>query len=156
MNTHEAFLREAVADARESVAAGGGPFGALIVKDGEIVARGTNRVTKDNDPTAHAEVEAIRAACAALNTFSLEGCVVYASAEPCPMCFGALYWARPDAVYFAASKEVAARVGFDDAFIYEQLALPRESQAIPFTHVPLPESTQPFTAWELLETRVEY
>lgn len=156
MVEHEKFLDEAIGLARDSVASGGGPFGAVIVKDGVLIARGSNRVTIDNDPTAHAEITAIRAACAELGTFSLVGCVVYASTEPCPMCFGALYWARPDALYFAAQKHDAARVGFDDAFIYEQIALPYNERSIPFHHVSRPDAQMPFDEWEKNAARIAY
>ena len=117
-----AFLREAVRLATQSAGSGGGPFGALVVRGGEIIATGTNRVTADHDPTAHAEIEAIREACRRLESFQLEGCEVYASTEPCPMCMGALYWARPERVFYASGREVAAAAGFDDQFIYDELA----------------------------------
>ena len=151
------FLREAIALAAESVAGGhGGPFAALVVRGGEVLARSTNQVTVLNDPTAHAEVEAIRAACRRLGAFQLEGCTVYASCEPCPMCLGAIYWARPARVVFAASREDAAAVGFDDAFIYHEIARPGESRAIAFDRVPMPGSSRPFELWTALADRVDY
>lgn len=153
---HDAFLDEAIALARASVANGGGPFGAVVVRDGIVIARGTNTVTRTTDPTAHAEIGALRAACAALGTHQLTGCTVYASAEPCPMCFGALYWARPDAVYFAAEKQHAAAVGFDDAFIYEQLATPAAARSLPFYHHDRPDATAPFADWQAHEERIAY
>lgn len=156
ISTHEEFLDETIALARASVADGGGPFGAIVVKDGVVIARGQNRVTQHHDPTAHAEIQAIRAACTELGTFSLAGCVVYTSTEPCPMCFGALYWARPDVVYCAATKHDAAAAGFDDAFIYEQIALPFESRSIPFHTIQRPDASAPFTDWTQLETRITY
>src|SRR5579872_3632306 len=116
-------MARAIALAIENVrSGGGGPFAAVIVKDGRVVGEGTNRVTSSNDPTAHAEVVAIRAACHAMGTFQLDGCDVYTTCEPCPMCLGAIYWARPGKVYFACTAADAAAAGFDDAFIYEQLA----------------------------------
>ena len=118
--TREDFLREAIRVASESVDGGGGPFGAIVVRNGEIVARAANRVTATNDPTAHAEVEAIREACRVLGTFQLEGCEIFSSSEPCPMCLGAVYWARPKAVYYANGREVALEAGFDDDHIYEE------------------------------------
>jgi guanine deaminase len=154
---HAVFLRLAIAEALRGVAAGaGGPFGALVVKDGVIIGRGCNQVTSSCDPTAHAEVVAIRAACAALQTFQLDGCEVYASCEPCPMCLGALYWARPRAIHFAATKKDAAAAGFDDAFIYDELALPPAARKLPLQQHPVPEAQQPFAAWAALATRVRY
>jgi tRNA(Arg) A34 adenosine deaminase TadA len=121
----EAFLREAIRLSDEKMEAGeGGPFGAVIVRDGGIVGRGWNRVTSANDPTAHAEIEAIRDACSSLNTYSLAGCAIYSSCEPCPMCLAAIYWARIDALYFAASRDDAAGSGFDDALLYEEISKP--------------------------------
>ncbi|HVG93451.1 MAG TPA: nucleoside deaminase [Planctomycetota bacterium] len=145
---HARFLAEAVTLAtRNARRRGGGPFGALVVRRGEVVARGTNRVTPTNDPTAHAEIVAIRRACRRLGTFQLTGCTVYASAEPCPMCLGALYWARPDRVVFAATREDAARAGFDDAFIYEQIARPHAKRRIPFVRLAIPDAEVPFRTW---------
>jgi len=121
----DTFLREAIRLSGEKMEAGeGGPFGAVVVKDGTIIGRGWNRVTTANDPTAHAETEAIRDACAHLGTFSLAGCEIYASCEPCPMCLAAIYWARIDALYFAASRNDAAEAGFDDALLYEEISKP--------------------------------
>ena len=121
-----AFMKEAIRLATENVRAGrGGPFAAVVVKDGHIIASGTNSVTSTNDPTAHAEVTAIREACRALGTFQLSGCEIYTSCEPCPMCLGAIYWARPDRVFYAATASDAAAAGFDDSFIYEELKLRR-------------------------------
>lgn len=131
MSYSETFLREAIRLSKEKMEAGeGGPFGAVIVKDGEIVGRGWNRVTSAHDPTAHAEVEAIRNACNILETFSLKGCEIYTSCEPCPMCLAAIYWARLDALYFAATRDDAAEAGFDDALLYDALAKPIMAQKL--------------------------
>ena len=116
-------MRQAIELSIQNVAAGGGPFGAVIARNGEIVATGTNRVTANMDPTAHAEVSAIRAAAAKLGTFDLSGCEIYTSCEPCPMCLGAIYWARLDRIYYGNNQHDAAAIGFDDAFIYEELAV---------------------------------
>ncbi|TGU86349.1 nucleoside deaminase, partial [Mesorhizobium sp. M00.F.Ca.ET.186.01.1.1] len=134
----ETWMEHAVNLALDNVTASrGGPFGAIVVKDGQIVGRGRNEVTARNDPTAHAEVQAIREACQKLGTFQLDDCELYTSCEPCPMCLGAIYWARPRAVYYACTKEDAARVGFDDQFIYEQIMLPHERRSIPFRQMQL-------------------
>ena len=155
--TDEAFLREAIDLAAENVRAGrGGPFAALVVRGGEAIARGTNRVTTQHDPTAHAEIEAIRAACAALGDFRLHGCVLYASCEPCPMCLGAIYWARLDRVVYAGTREDAAAAGFDDALIYEELTRPPEARHIPMTSLLRDEGRRPFRAWERAEDRTAY
>jgi guanine deaminase len=150
------FMARAIELAIENVRSGGGPFAALVVKDGRIVAEGTNRVTSSNDPTAHAEVVAIRAACTALGTFQLDGCDLYTTCEPCPMCLGAIYWARPARVYFASTAADAAAAGFDDAFIYEQLAVPPASRKIPFLEMMRNESRACFRAWAEKQDRVEY
>jgi len=151
------FLRLAIERATAGAAGGeGGPFGAVVVRDGQVIASGCNQVTSLKDPTAHAEVQAIRAACRALGTFSLDGCEVYASCEPCPMCLGALYWARPRAVYYAATRADAAAAGFDDALIYEDLARPLEQRRLRLERVALPEATEPFTAWLALGSRIPY
>jgi len=151
------FLERAVKLAIENVAAHkGGPFGAVIVKDGKIIAEGVNRVTGDCDPTAHAEIEAIRAAAKALNNFHLEGCEIYSSCEPCPMCFSAIYWAHLDCVYFATEASDAARAGFDDAFIYEELKKDPGKRRIPFKKIELGEAQQPFEAWMADPDRNEY
>ena len=135
--------------ARRGVEEGqGGPFGCVIVKDGEVIGKGCNGVTSNNDPTAHAEVMAIRDACRRLGDFQLTGCVVYTSCEPCPMCLGALYWARPDRVVYAASRYEAAEAGFDDAFIYEEIGLADRDRRIPFVHGPMDESGEVFLLWK--------
>jgi guanine deaminase len=126
------------------------------VRDGEIVGRGTNRVTTSNDPTAHAEIVAIRDACRNLQTFQLVGCEVYTTCEPCPMCLGAVYWARPDRIYFAASQHEAAAAGFDDAFIYTELALPAEERSISMERLLADSANEPFEAWRRFEARTHY
>ncbi len=150
------FMREAIQIALDSARSGGGPFGAVVVKDGEVIARAGNRVTCDNDPTAHAEIVAIRDACRALGTHQLSGCEVYASSEPCPMCLSAMYWARPDRCFYAASWADAAAAGFDDELISEELALPEDQRSIPVTQILKEESLGPFEAWAVNEDRVEY
>ena len=152
----ESFLREAIRVATRSVADGGGPFGAVVVRDGEIIARAANRVTLDNDPTAHAEIEAIRAACRVLGAFQLEGCEIYSSSEPCPMCLGAVYWARPKALYYANGREVARAAGFDDQRIYEELSAPAEERAYPLVHLRIEGADEPFRAWAAKADRIEY
>lgn len=153
----ETFLKEAIELATEGVKAGeGGPFGALVVKDGEVVGRGWNRVAATKDPTAHAEINAIRDACQRLDDFQLEGCILYSSSEPCPMCLGAIYWARPAKVVFATSREEAARAGFDDQLIYEQINVPPEERTIPALHIPLEEGKVPFQEWNDKEDKVIY
>ena len=136
--------------------AGGGPFGAVVVKDGVVIATGVNQVTRKNDPTAHAEVVAIRAACQALGDFQLAGCDLYSSCEPCPMCLGAIFWARPSRVFYAATAADAAAAGFDDRFIYEQIAVPHSERTIPMVQVADEQSTRPFERWVNREDRKEY
>jgi guanine deaminase len=154
---HRAFLRMAIEEAARGAAAGdGGPFGAVVVKDGQVLASRHNQVLAHKDPTAHAEVQAIRAACAALGAFQLTGCDVYASCEPCPMCLGALYWARPRAVYFAAGRQDAAAAGFDDGLIYEELARAPGERRLPLVRLALPEAGQPFGVWQGLAGKVQY
>ena len=150
------YLDEAVALARRSVEMGDGPFGALIVRDGEVIGLGHNCVTSDNDPTAHAEIVAIRAASKALNDFSLNGSILYASCEPCPMCLAAAYWARVDRVVYAASAEEVAAVGFDDKVIAQQLFLPTEERSIPMERIPLESINEVLSLWDLKEDKVRY
>jgi len=149
-------MAEAIALAIENVARGGGPFGCVIVKDGKVVGRGVNRVTQTNDPTAHAEVVAIRNACQALGDFQLTGCELYTSCEPCPMCMAAVYWARPDKVYFGATKDDAAHAGFDDSMIYEEFALPYEKRRIPVSQTGRDEALKAFEAWAKSPNKVRY
>jgi len=151
------FLREAIRLSHEKMEAGlGGPFGALVVRDGQIIARGWNQVTTTRDPTAHAEVTAIRAACQALGHFELRGCVIYTSCEPCPMCLGAIYWARPERVVYANTREDAAAIGFDDEFIYREVPLPPGGRTLPFLHLPSDEARAVFKAWEEKADKVRY
>lgn len=155
--THEDYLRECIRIATEKMQSGaGGPFGALVVKDGKIVGRGWNQVTTSNDPTAHAEVVAMRDACRTLGSFQLDGCIVYSSCEPCPMCLGAIYWARPQALYFAAGREDAAKADFDDQFIYEELSRPLQVRKIPTRQLLAVEGNAPFTAWLNKSDRIRY
>jgi guanine deaminase len=151
------FMRRAIALALKNVRSGnGGPFGALVVKGEQVIAEGVNRVTRTNDPTAHAEIVAIREACRALNTFQLTGCALYCSCEPCPMCFGAIYWARLSHVFYASSAAAAAQAGFDDAFIYEQLKRPGPERQIPMTQILRDASSTIFAAWKQQAGRKEY
>ncbi len=150
-------MREAIQRAVENVRSGrGGPFGAIVVKSDRIIATGTNLVTSMNDPTAHAEVTAIREACHALSTFQLAGCEIYTSCEPCPMCLGAIYWARPDRVYFAATAGDAAEAGFDDSFIYEELKRPHMERRIPLKPMMREAGLEPFREWAKKNDRIRY
>jgi guanine deaminase len=145
----KSFMREAIRLAREGMNAGnGGPFGCVIVKDGQIIGKGCNMVLKTNDPTAHAEVVAIREACRNLNSFQLEGCEVYTSCEPCPMCLGAIFWARPSRVFFACTKEDAAQAGFDDDFIYQEINVSPGERKIPMRPILREESLESFRIWK--------
>jgi tRNA(Arg) A34 adenosine deaminase TadA len=151
------FMRRAIALSAEHMRGGeGGPFGAVIVKDGKVIAEGWNKVTSSNDPTAHAEVVAIRDACASLGSYALEGCAIYASCEPCPMCLAAIYWARIDRVYFANAREQAAAIGFDDEFLYTEIPKPIEARSLPTKHMPLPEAEAVFAEWQAKPDKVEY
>ncbi len=151
------FLRRAIALATQNVlTARGGPFAAVIVRNGVIVSEGVNTVTADTDPTAHGEVNAIRSACRSLRTFTLEGCVLYTSCEPCPMCLAATYWARLDAVFYGNSAADAARAGFDDAFLYEELRKAPLQRALPMTQLLQAEAWESFAAWIASDKRIEY
>ena len=152
----ESFMREAIKLSAESVRSGGGPFGAVIVRNGEIIARGENRVTVCNDPTAHAEVSAIREAAARLGTYDLSGCELYSSCEPCPMCLGAIYWARLDRLYYASTRADAANVGFDDAHIYEELPLEPSQRDLPTESLLREEAQRVFEAWAEKADKKEY
>ena len=150
-------MREAIRLAENGMDAGqGGPFGCVIVRQGEIVGRGNNRVTSTNDPTAHAEVTAIRDACAQLKTFQLTDCELYTSCEPCPMCLSAIYWARIPTIYFANSRTDAAEIGFDDDFIYRQIPLPLEKRAIAIKQVLRDEARATFKRWTEKSDKVRY
>lgn len=156
---HLACLREAIRLSIENVErASGGPFGAVVVKNGEIIGYGANAVTVANDPTAHAEIVAIRRACAKLATYTLEGCTLYSSCEPCPMCLAAAYWARVDAVYYAATQKDAAAVGFDDAYLYRELALSTSARQLPMHLVPEAEdmAKSAFIRWQEAEKKTPY
>lgn len=151
------FMRRAIEIAQEGMENNsGGPFGALVVKDGEIIAESCNQVTSTNDPTAHAEIAAIRKACIKLDTFQLEDCVIYTSCEPCPMCFGAIYWARPKAVFYGCTKEDAAEIDFDDRFIYEELEKSIDKRDIKFHNILREESKQVFDNWKNKTDRMDY
>jgi guanine deaminase len=151
------FMREAIAQALHGMTSGeGGPFGCVIVKDGKIVGRGNNRVTSTNDPTAHAEVVAIRDACKNLNDFQLTDCIVYTSCEPCPMCLGAIYWARPTRIVYACTKDDAAAIDFDDAFLYEEIVTPISKRKIPTVQLLQNEGLTVFRAWKDKTDRIEY
>jgi tRNA(Arg) A34 adenosine deaminase TadA len=151
------FMARAIALSIENVTRGkGGPFGCVVVRNGKIIAEGANQVTATNDPTAHAEVVAIRNACHALGTFQLDGCVIYSSCEPCPMCLGAIYWARPSKLYFASTAEDAARAGFDDRFIYEQLEVDYDRRTIPAEQIMREEARKVFALWRESGKKIEY
>jgi guanine deaminase len=150
------FIDRVIELAVENVQRNGGPFAALVVKDSTVIATGVNQVTRANDPTAHAEIVAIREACRALGTFQLSGLDVYSSCEPCPMCAGALYWARPAHVFFAATQEDAAAAGFDDKLIYSQMVLPHSERIIPMTRVVTENATRPFETWVSRPDKIRY
>jgi tRNA(Arg) A34 adenosine deaminase TadA len=150
------YMRKAIDLAIENVKNGGGPFGAVIVKNGEIVSTGVNRVTANNDPTAHAEVSAIRAACEKLGTFMLDGCEIYSSCEPCPMCLGAIYWSHIDRLYYGCNKADAADAGFDDSFIYKELELDSSERRLKTEELLPDEAKAAFEAWRNNESKIEY
>lgn len=154
--TKDELMRKAIELSIENVKNNGGPFGAVIAKDGEIVATGVNRVTDSCDPTAHAEVSAIREAAKKLKTFNLSGCEIYTSCEPCPMCLGAIYWARLDRMYYGNNKTDAKQVGFDDSFIYDEIALTPENRKLPSEVLLHNEAIKAFKMWQEKEDKVEY
>ncbi len=155
--TEREFMRRAVRLSAERMREGaGGPFGAVIVKDGKVIAEGWNKVTSSNDPTAHAEVVAIRLACETLGAFSLDGCDIYASCEPCPMCLAAIYWARIGRIFFANTRDEAAAIGFDDEFLYREIPKPIEERSIPTKHLAIPEAKAVFAEWEKKPDKVPY
>ncbi len=154
---HIAFLRQAIELATQNVESReGGPFGAVVVRAGQIVATGVNRVTAMNDPTAHAEMIAVREACRILGDFQLTGCEIYCSSEPCPMCMGAIYWARAEGIYYAATRADAAAVGFDDQFIYDELAMDIAGRSMPAQRLLAEEALTPFEHWTAQQRRLDY
>ncbi len=151
------FMRRAIALSHERMEAGdGGPFGAVIVRDGAIVAEGWNQVTSENDPTAHAEIVAIRRACAALDSFVLDDCEIYTSCEPCPMCLSAIYWARLKCLYYGNSKDDAAGIGFDDAYLYREVGLAPAERSVPAIRLLADEALEAFRAWEAKPDKIAY
>ena len=153
----ESYMQLAIDLAKENVEKGlGGPFGAVVVRNGEVIATGTNGVTQFNDPTAHAEVTAIRNACKVLNSYQLDDCEIYSSCEPCPMCLGAIYWARPKALYVAAEKHDAAKAGFDDSFIYQEIKLEISKRYIFTQQININDKLKPFEEWDKLELKLRY
>ena len=154
---HKKFMRRAIEISKNGMDNNkGGPFGAIVVKDGEIIAESYNQVTSENDPTAHAEISAIRKACKKLNSFQLEDCIIYTSCEPCPMCFGAIYWSRVKAVYYACTKEDAAEIDFDDQFIYQELEKNIDDRNIKFINLERENAQQVFEAWKNKTDKIEY
>lgn len=154
---HHKFMRIAIRLSEQNVSkALGGPFGAVIVKDGKVIAKSANTVTLKNDPTAHAEVSAIRLACRKLKTFDLSGCVIYTSCEPCPMCLSAIYWAKIDSIYYANTKKDAANIGFNDSFIYDEIALSKEKRKIATRQILKEEAKSAFKLWENSEMKTNY
>lgn len=149
-------MRKAIALSKENVANGGGSFGAVIARDGEIIATGVNRVTSNHDATAHAEVSAIRNACAKLGTHDLSGCEIYSSCEPCPMCLGAIYWAHLDRLYYGNDKHDAANIGFDDSFIYDELDLKPEQRRLASSRLLSEEALAAFRLWDEKPDKIEY
>ena len=151
------FMKRAIELSLENVKSRrGGPFAAVVVKNGKIIGEGTNQVTSTNDPSAHAEVVAIRAACKSLNAFQVTSCEIYSSCEPCPMCMGLIYWARPDALYYANTASDAAAIGFDDARIYAELAMPPQQRSIPMIQMMRAEALQAFRSWQEMPDKIQY
>ena len=154
---NKVFMQKAIELSIDNVQSGkGGPFGAVVVKDGKIIAQGANSVTSNNDPTAHAEVMAIREACKVLGTFQLDGCDIYTSCEPCPMCLGAIYWARPNKVYYANTKKDAADIKFDDDFIYAEIAKPLSERSLQFIQLSRTEALEAFKLWATKQDKIDY
>lgn len=149
-------MRKAIGLSIENIANGGGPFGAVIARDGEIIATGVNRVTSEHDPTSHAEVNAIRNACRELNTHDLSGCEIYTSCQPCPMCLGAIYWAHIDKIYYGNTKTDAKEIGFDDSFIYDELALPDNLRRLPAEIMLSDEAIRAFRLWDESDSKIRY
>ena len=157
MENQKKFMREAIRLSIENVQSGnGGPFGTVIVKNGKIIASGVNKVTQSSDPTAHAEIVAIRSACETLGTFQLVGCEIYCSCEPCPMCLGAIYWARPDRIYFANTRKDAADINFDDNFIYNELDVSISQRKLPTNQLLRDEAQAAFVQWRESTDKIEY
>jgi guanine deaminase len=157
MQGNPIFMEQAIALATENVTSGrGGPFGAVIVRDGKVLASGANMVTVENDPTAHAEITAIRRACAALGTFRLEGCEIYTSCEPCPMCLAAIYWSHCSAIFYGNTAADAAQAGFDDAFLYDEVKKPVEERKIPMINLMREKAISSFEAWRESASRIDY
>jgi len=157
MEENKIFMNEAIKLAESNInKQNGGPFGAVVVKDGKVVGRGNNQVTSKKDPTAHAEVQAIRDACKNLNTFNLDGCEIYASCEPCPMCLGAIYWARLDKLFYAGTKDDAAKANFDDSFIYKEFDLPKDKRSIPSSQLMRDKAVEVFDRWIESENKIPY
>ena len=157
MKDHSFFMQQAIQQSRLGMEAGsGGPFGCIVVKSGQIIGAGFNEVLSSNDPTAHAEIITIRRACQHLQSFQLTGCELYTSCEPCPMCLGAIYWARPDRVFYANTKADAAAIGFDDHFIYDEIALPAEQRKLPLQHLPTLQAKEVFDDWVNMGNKMMY
>jgi len=156
VSTDDAILQHAVDLAVQAAGGSGGPFGAIVARGDDVLAEGTNRVTSDGDPTAHAEIVAIRAACARLETFRLDGCVLYSSCEPCPMCLAATWWSRVERVVFAATRDDAAAAGFDDSALYAEVAAPLERRSLPIARGSVSDPQAPFSAWAANPSRVPY
>ena len=156
MNSNEKFMLRAIKLSKESIAKNGGPFGCIIVKNAKIIAEGTNQVTKNNDPTAHAEIVAIRNACQKLQTFDLSGVELYTSCEPCPMCLSAIYWSHIEKIYYGNTRLDAARIGFDDNFIYDELSIDLNKRKIPLKQINQKEALIAFKEWELKEDKIKY
>jgi tRNA(Arg) A34 adenosine deaminase TadA len=157
MEKNRAFMAKAISLAANNVnSSNGGPFGAVVVKDGEVVGKGGNKVTMQNDPTAHAEIVAIREAAKNLGTFDLSGCEIYASCEPCPMCLGAIYWARIDKLYYAATKDDAAKANFDDSFIYAEIAKPKDQRQLQSVQLMREDAVKVFEKWIETENKIPY
>jgi guanine deaminase len=154
---HFTFLKKAIELSKQNLLNGeGGPFGALVVKDNKIISESYNQVLVNNDPTAHAEITAIREACNKLGTYQLTGCIIYTSCEPCPMCLGAIYWARPEKVYFANTRKDAASVGFDDEFIYQEIIIDPDERSIPMYHLPDKEAAKVLDKWMISPFKKAY
>lgn len=156
-NNDREFMQRAIELARAGIEHDlGGPFGCVVVKDGRVIGEGNNHVTSTNDPTAHAEIIAIREACKSLNSFQLDGCTIYTSCEPCPMCLGAIYWARPEEVYYACTREDAAGIGFDDDFIYEELVKANTEREMVLQNIMRDEALAVFNEWSAKPDKIEY